>query len=143
VGNPDRGDDGAGVRLSEALLKKGVPDVLVAGTTPETCLARLIEGRFDQVVFLDAAVAGQTPGSVVFLNAAEIAARFPQVSTHRLSLGLLARTLEKESGARVWLIGVEPEHRELGKGLSPAVEKTVAALAEIIGLVSESPNQWK
>ena len=39
-----------------------------------------------------------------------MAARFPQVSTHKISLGLLAR-LDRGAVARrkAWLLGVQPE----------------------------------
>ena len=65
-------------------------EVALAHTTPEHHLARLTDGAYDHVVFLDAVDAGVAPGAVLWLEADDIQARFPQVSTHRLSLGLLA-----------------------------------------------------
>ena len=37
---------------------------------------------------------GSAPGSVVLLDSDEMAARFPQISTHKISLGLLSKQIE-------------------------------------------------
>ena len=41
VGNADYGDDALGVHLAEALVEAGVPDVIVAGNSPERYLGRV------------------------------------------------------------------------------------------------------
>lgn len=134
VGNVDRGDDGFGVRLAEALGKRCEHDIeiVVAGQTPERCLSRLAEAGFDHVVFLDAVEFGGTAGSVVFLNSAEMAARFPQVSTHKLSLGLLARLIEAGGRTRAWLLGVQPGSLAQGTGLTTPVQRSLALLADLL-----------
>ena len=108
LGNVDYGDDGLGVTLSHMLRQAGMSNVLTAGTTPEHHLASLARAGFEHVVFLDAVEFGGSPGSVVFLDSSAIAARFPQVSTHKISLGLLAQWAEA-NGMKAWLLGVEPE----------------------------------
>jgi hydrogenase maturation protease len=132
VGNPDLGDDGAGVRLAEALAARGVPDVLAAERTPERWLGRLAGERFEAILFLDAVDAGLPAGDVLLMDAATIQARFPQVSTHRLSLGVLARLLETEGGTRVVLLGIQPASLALGAGLSTAVGRTLQSLADLL-----------
>ena len=52
---------------------------------------------------------GAAPGSVVFLNSREMAARFPQISTHNISLGMLAKCVEAGGKTRAWLLGAQPE----------------------------------
>jgi hydrogenase maturation protease len=132
IGNPDRGDDGFGVRLAEALAASGVPDVIVAGTVPENHITTLIDGSFDTLVLLDAVETGAGAGSVVLLNTGEIKSRFPQVSTHKISLGTLARLIERESSATVWLLGIQPAALQEGSGLSDSAHTTTELLHRIL-----------
>ncbi|MFA6560550.1 MAG: hydrogenase maturation protease [Verrucomicrobiia bacterium] len=136
LGNTDYGDDGFGVRLAEALAEAGAPDVVVAGTTPDRFVGRVAGESFDHLIFLDAVEFGGAPGSAVFLNAEEMAARFPQISTHKISLGLLAKWAEARGSMRAWLLGVQPESLRHSAGLTPTVQRTLEALVE---LLSEMP----
>ena len=138
LGNSDYGDDGFGVRLAEALVVAGVSDVIVAGTTPDRFVGRVAGEGFDHIIFLDAVEFGGAPGSVVFLNAGEMAARFPQISTHKISLGLLANWVEAGGAARAWLLGVQPQSLKPGAGLTPTIQRTLEVLAE---LLSEMPTR--
>jgi hydrogenase 3 maturation protease len=141
LGNPDYGDDGLGIRLSEMLCHAGMANVLTAGITPERHLATLARQRFEHVVFLDAVEFGGAPGSVVFLDAGAIAARFPQVSTHKISLGLLAQWAEA-NGMKAWLLGVEPESLKPspeGQPLTAAIRVTLEALSALLQSLQLSP----
>ncbi|MCZ7639438.1 MAG: hydrogenase maturation protease [Verrucomicrobia bacterium] len=84
------------------------PDVVVAGVTPEAHLAALRGGQYDTVIFLDAVEFGGDPGAAVWLEAEQMAVRCPQISTHKLSLGLLARLIEDGRWTRVRLLGSSP-----------------------------------
>ena len=128
LGNVDCGDDGFGVSLAEALLEANVPDVIVAGTTPEDCVGRIADRGFDNLVFLDAVEFDAPPGSVVLLNAREIFARYPQISTHKISLGVLAKWIRATTGMKVWLLGVQPQSIRQGQTLTPAVSATLDLL---------------
>ena len=143
VGNVDAGDDGAGVRLAEAVAEAEIrspkseirnpgPDLLLAGLEPERHLGRLTTGDFDHVVFFDAVDCGAEPGAVVLLNAGEMASRFPQVSTHRLSLGLLGGLIQVEGRTRSWLLGIQPGTLRRGNRLSDAAQTGVDTLAELL-----------
>jgi hydrogenase maturation protease len=114
----------------------GFQDVIITGTTPERHLTRLAEGGFDNVVFLDAVEFGGTPGSVVFLNAGEMAARFPQISTHKISLGVLAKWVEANGTTKAWLLGVQPESLKPGGELTPQVQATLDVLQELLTDIS-------
>jgi hydrogenase maturation protease len=124
VGNVDYGDDGFGVYLAEELVAAGISDVIIAGTTPEYYLGRIAEQSFDHLLVIDATNFHDEPGTVVFLNATEIAAAFPQISTHKISLGVLAKALE-QAGTRVWLLGVQPESLQPGQELSATMEASM------------------
>ena len=124
IGNDALGDDGIGVLLARDLVRAGLPGVIVAGTEPERSIAAAAERGFDHLVFLDAVDVGATPGSVVWLDARAMVERFPQLSTHRISLGLLARWAESSGNIRVWLLGVQPQSLRAERRLSPEVEAT-------------------
>jgi hydrogenase 3 maturation protease len=132
LGNIDYGDDGLGVRLAEKLAAAGVPDVIVAGTMPERFIDSATADNFEYLLFLDAVEFGAQAGSVVFLNAEEMAARFPQISTHKISLGLMAKLVEEKGRTRARLLGIQPESLRSTGELSPAVKETLDLLSELI-----------
>lgn len=132
VGNPDRGDDAFGLRLAEAVRDLGHPDVILAERTPERWTERLARGGFRTVVFLDAVGMGAAPGDVIFLAGAEIAARYPQVSTHKLSLGTIARLIEAAGPTRVFLLGAQPRTVGHGAGLSAPLRTTLETLLDLL-----------
>jgi len=142
LGNVDYGDDAFGVRLGEQLMATlPAPEqaagslcawrVIVAGTSPERAIGRVVE-EFDQLVFLDAVEFGAAPGSVVFLDTRGMGMRFPQVSTHKISLGTLAQWAEANGTTRAWLLGVQPQSLRPGQPLTPAVQKSLDALVEVL-----------
>ena len=135
IGNPDRGDDGFGARLAEAVRTLGYPDVIVAERTPERYMTQLSRGDFQTVLFLDAVEMGAAPGGVVLLEGREIVARYPQVSTHKLSLGALARLIETEGSTRVFLLGVQPQSVDNTSGLSEPVQTTLEVLRDLLAEV--------
>jgi len=129
LGSSDYGDDGFGVRFAEKLIDVGIPDVIVAGTTPDRWITRL--SCFDHVVFLDAVEFGGAAGDVVFLDSAAMAARFPQISTHKIALELLAQWIEANGKTKAWLLGVQPESLQ-SLQLSSRVQNTLDALCDLI-----------
>jgi hydrogenase maturation protease len=132
VGNVDYGDDGFGVYLAESLTDAGWMDVTVAGTTPDRSVATTAEEKFDHLVFLDAVDWGGSPGAVVFLDSNRICARFPQISTHKISLGLLAKTVESNGLTKAWLLGVQPQSVQEGEALSSVVRRSMDALSSLL-----------
>ena len=130
LGNVDYGDDGFGVRLAERLSAAGIPDVIVAGTTPDRWISSF--AGFDHIVFLDAVEFGGKPGSVVFLDSAEIADRFPQISTHKISVGVLAHWVELTGNTKAWLLGAQPESLRPGQQLASTLQRTLDALRDVI-----------
>jgi hydrogenase maturation protease len=147
IGHVEQSDDGLGVALAEALVASGLPrlmpaegpcldrqgpqvSIAVAGISPECWLGCL--GHFDAVIFLDAVDFSAAPGSVAWWNAGEIRARFPQVSTHKLSLGLLASLAESNGHTRAWLLGVQPQSLCPGGPISKPVQTTLDLLCALI-----------
>jgi len=153
VGNEAWGDDGLGLRLAESLanwlaraeaqsnpLTRNHPSVSVvnAGASPERWLHFLETQMFDHVIFLDAVEFGGAPGSVVLLDAQEMIARFPLVSTHKLSLGLLARLIETGGRTHAWLLGVQPRALKPDQELTSNVQETLEIVAELVSDILET-----
>jgi len=140
IGNWDFGDDGAGLALAEAIAgrlnRSGhvslARDVIIAGSAPERMIGSAVGKGCDQLIFLDAVDFGGEPGSVIFLNADEIAPWFPQISTHKISIGLLARCINADERTAVWLLGIQPGSLKTVQGLSPAVQRIVEVLEEML-----------
>jgi hydrogenase maturation protease len=138
LGNAEYGDDAFGVRLAETVSSRlsdsgKLPEdlsILIAGTSPERFIGRLHEGCFDSLVFLDAVELGEAPGSAVFLSSGEMIAAFPQVSTHKISLGTLAKWVESSAQIRAWLLGVQPESLK-GAKITPPVQKAIDVLSDL------------
>ncbi len=139
LGNTDYGDDGLGVLLAETLAERlnrgrhasGSAEVITAGTSPERFIGTFADAGFDHLIFLDAVEFGGEPGSVFFLDAREITARFPQISTHKISLGLLASLVENET-MKVWLLGVQPGSLKTAQSLTSEVQTTLEMLEELL-----------
>ncbi len=130
VGNSDYGDDGLGVCLAQQLAAKGLPGVVVAGNTPERFIGPIADERYDTVLFLDAVELGAAPGSVILLNTEEIVARFPQVSTHKISLGMFAELIEANGITKACLLGIQPESLKAGTDLTETIQTTLNVLAD-------------
>jgi len=149
LGNIDYGDDGFGVHLAESIATRlagsGTTSlghhVINAGTTPERLIGSVKGKGYDHLLFLDAVEFGGEPGSVLLLNADETAARFPQISTHKMSIGLLARYIKTSEGTDVWLLGVQPGSLQPSQGLSASVQRTMELLDEILCTIWISRNE--
>jgi|WetSurMetagenome_2_1015567.scaffolds.fasta_scaffold359585_2 hydrogenase maturation protease len=140
LGNVDYGDDGFGAILSEEIAEhikscgeiEGAHSVVNAGTMPERFIHSIIENGFDHLIFLDSVEFGGKAGSVVFLDAEEIVNRFPQISTHKISPGLMAKWIGGNGMTKTWLLGVQPGSVKAGCGLTEEVKSTLEMLEELL-----------
>ena len=87
---------------------------------------------FDHIVFLDAVDFGGEAGSAVFLDAAQMTACFPQISTHKISLAVLAQWVEANGHTKAWLLGVQPESLRAAPQLTPSLQKTLELLSDLL-----------
>jgi len=133
VGNRLRGDDAAGPELIE-ILKKRPPDVgkeifLFDGEeVPENYLIPMANLKPNLVIIVDAVDFGSRPGTIKLFPIRQI----PQgsFSTHRLSLRFLGSYLEKETQAKIYLLGIQPKSIKLEEKLSLEVKKALSDLAD-------------
>jgi len=133
IGNVMRCDDGLGVHLVNSLrLASPSPDVglFACEMTPENFLGPVTEFQPNTILMIDAAELGEPPGSARLVDAREI--EDSGLTTHTLSLRLLATMLESATYAKVVLLAVQPKTRDFGTEVSPEVRETLDYFAELL-----------
>jgi hydrogenase maturation protease len=136
VGNPWRGDDGAGLAVARRLrgtLPDGV-DVLEREGEPTSLLDAWEDA--DALWLVDAVSSGAPPGTLHRLDAAEqeLPAGMFGASTHHFGLAEaveLARALGRLPRHTV-VFGVEGASFDTGEGLTPEVDAAAARAAEAV-----------
>ncbi|MCL4239221.1 MAG: hydrogenase maturation protease [Anaerolineae bacterium] len=138
VGNPLKGDDGAGVLVVQRLLAR--PDLppgvtVLDGGTAGLGLIPLIE-NYRRVVLVDAALMGETPGTVrrFAWREARVAGHERPLSLHQSDLAD-ALTLAEALGSlppEVIVFGVQPQHTDWEQPLSEAVARALPDLIEAL-----------
>jgi sulfhydrogenase subunit alpha len=129
IGNPDKSDDGAGVRIALELKKRENIDVLLESEIYED--ENKWKDETDRpFIFLDVVDFGQTTGKVTLLpmnyvlNNASLSHRFLPIFS-----GLMTYKQLKNA----FMLGIQPESVENGGRLSAPVRKAMhAVLAEIV-----------
>lgn len=132
VGNEQRGDDVAGVLVARALSHSQISEdvvVIEAGLAPENATAALRRFAPDLVLLVDAAEMGEAPGTVRWVEAAEIEGM--SASTHTLPLSMLADYLRLELGCEVVLLGIQPASMEYGVPVSDEVSRAVEQIVSL------------
>lgn len=139
LGNPERGDDAAGLRVVEGLRSEPPAGVRLATATGDLLrLLDVLDGA-GAAVLVDATRSGAEPGTVRRLDAStgDVTAGVEAfASSHTFDLAAtleLGRSLGRLP-PRLVIYGIEAGPLSLGGGLSPAVE---AALDEVITRVRE------
>ncbi len=133
LGNPDRGDDGAVLRVAARF--QGEAPVVLAGR-PGASLLDLLSPERDTIL-LDVVRSGSTPGTLHRIPLSELDPDLLpdlRVSSHGFGPGeaiALARALGRPLPGGVFL-GIEGEHFEPGRDLSPAVRQALPRLEEAV-----------
>ncbi len=136
VGNPELGDDGVGIRIAEMLKEKNLSGVVIidARTVPENYLGPVIEARPERILFVDACRFSGEPGEFRLFDRSEFdRLEVTGFSTHTPPLALIGELLADETGAEVYLLGINPSDNRTGTDLSPAVRQ---ALPEIVSFIT-------
>jgi len=128
VGNLLRSDDGVGCYIAEKIKSLSVN----AGENSETIYFETLKHKPDKVIIFDACDFSGKPGEWRFIDPQFIDDM--SLSTHKMPLNLVCRLIKEDTGAEVYLAGIQPCSLEPGTELSPAVKKTADLLiAEICG----------
>ncbi|MFB0527612.1 MAG: hydrogenase 3 maturation endopeptidase HyCI, partial [bacterium] len=114
IGNRLRGDDGVGPEIINR-IKNPLPSLLLfdVGEAPENYLEKIVKQKPDAIVLIDAVDFNAPPGTIKIIEKDDI--KNESLSTHNVSLNLVAKYLQKETSADVFLLGIQPETIEFGK----------------------------
>ena len=136
LGNPDRGDDGVGIRIAETFAAQALPGAVVKQRTGD--MLSLIEdwAGFAHVICVDAAALVGQPGRVHRIDAlrAPLPVAPGLASSHGIGLAevvALARTLDLLPRA-LTVFAVEGQSFEAGEQLSTDVAAQIAPVAHMI-----------
>ena len=130
VGNPLRGDDGAGPHLIERLRGYVPATLLDCEDVPENFLGQIAENQPTSVLLIDAIDFGMTPGATALLEGDELEG--VSLSTHHSSLQLFIKCLKAETATNVLVLGIQPKSTGFGDGISSEVKGTLDLLHHII-----------
>ena len=137
LGNPLRGDDGAGCQVIEELSRRELPlgIELLDGGAIGLGLLDLMEG-WERVILVDAAEMGRRPGEFLRLMPDDVLliSKPDSFSFHHAGLSealALADALGRPLPEMV-IFGIQPQKIGWGEGLSPAVEAALPALTDAV-----------
>jgi len=144
LGNPDRGDDTAGILVARRLRECGIDAVEHTGAT-----LNLLDlwTASDPVIVIDAVMSGAAPGSIQVWDPSKIRIKniLFRASTHEFSLAdtiELGRTLNRLP-AWMRIYGIEAARFETGAQPSPeilsAVERAAEEIQTMIKFIDVSP----
>ena len=151
VGQEINGDDAAGVKVAQALVKRqraGTSNaprpapfsllVVEAAHAPENCTGAIRRFAPDLVILVDAAEMGDPPGTVRWLDWREAAGL--NTSTHTLPPSMVARYLAAELSCEVALIGIQVQDTSLGAGISPPVRHAIRTVTRGLAALLLTPG---
>ena len=130
VGNPLRGDDGAGPCLIQQLKGQVDATLLDCEEVPENFLGKIAENQPNSILIIDAIDLGMRPGAVAVLEEDKL--EDATWSTHHASLQLFINCLKAETRADVLILGIQPKSTEFGSGISDEVKETLSLLQRIL-----------
>jgi len=112
--------------------------IFIGGAAPENITGAVRKFQPTHILLIDAADFGAQPGAVELLDPAQT--QNVSFSTHGLPVSMLADYLSQETGARVFLLGIQPVTTRLNDPLSKNIEtaaenlvkELAAALREVI-----------
>ena len=110
--------DRLGMYAAQKIGEEQIPGVTIflAGTVPESITGPLRRSRPEHVLFLDAADMGAKPGTIALIGPERIRASL--ITTHVLPLSVVMDYIERETGAGVTLLGIQPDFTGPDKDLS-------------------------
>ncbi len=129
-------DDGAGPAIADRLIsgmKGKLPEnirVYNGCAAPENFTGEIKRFTPDTLLIIDAADFSLPPGSVRTIDLKDISGA--AFSSHMLPIKIMVDYLEKETGCKTILIGIQPESVQYGDELSGPVAGTVKEIVKVI-----------
>ena len=131
IGNPDGGDDAIGPYIAERLDDTAKRTVLNCGTVPENYTSIVKRLHPKQLIIIDAAEMGLSPGEIRIVPKDKIGVM--HISTHGIPLSVLISYLES-SVPQITFIAIQPHYMD--GGLSVPVQQSGDKLITLL-------TQWK
>ena len=127
VGNPWRGDDGAGIEVAKRLEDKY--KVLYCESNPENYIDEVKKLKPDKLIIVDAADFLGEPGEFKKISPEEIDRH--TISTHTIPISLFVE-LVKESCGEIEIWGIQAKNTDFGNSLSIEIMEGVERLAKLL-----------
>ncbi|MCD1294464.1 hydrogenase 3 maturation endopeptidase HyCI [Methanocella sp. CWC-04] len=133
VGNRMRGDDAIGPALID-MISDNVPHAIDAENVPENFTGRIKRIDPQAIVFIDAVHFGNFPAGYTKIVEISEAGGYG-LTTHKFSLDMVMEYLKEETGADVFMIGVQPATISDTEGISPVIEDRLKAISRSISTI--------
>ena len=139
VGNELRGDDGAGPAVAQLLLGTVPWDVYDTRTAPENFMAKIIRGRPDCIVVVDAMHLGAEPGAFRLMPIEDLTGQGP--GTHGPAPLALMHLLQEQLSCSCVVLGIQPADTRFGAPIGQPVRRTVDLIARAFRLLADCPQR--
>ena len=130
VGNSLRCDDGVGPYIASQLDSSQDLTVIDAGQNPENVIDAIVELHPRRILIIDAADFGVEPGCAQLVESIHIPES--SVSTHAISLKVIARLIEEDTECKVEFLGIQPKSVTFKEELSQEVKQTADEIIKTI-----------
>lgn len=130
LGNPERGDDGAGCRVAERLSGSKDWTVIDGGMAPENFLEPIIKLKPDILVIVDTVRFEGAPGEIKVFKASDLLSG--KVSTHDMSPKLFIEYLKDSIKLKTYIVGVQPKINSFGSKMSKEVMGAIERIVNTI-----------
>ncbi|RKY31649.1 MAG: hydrogenase maturation peptidase HycI [Candidatus Omnitrophota bacterium] len=132
IGDKLKGDDGAGVFLTEKLrdFENDNLKIVIAEKNPENFLGDIKNFNPEVILFVDAVDLNSSPGDMKILNKEDLL--FTGLTTHSFPLKLIFEYLENETNSKILLLGIQPKRISFCEGLSDEVKKSVEKILSFL-----------
>ena len=121
VGNTLRCDDGVGPYIAAQLESNKSLVVIDAASNPENFIDEISALKPQRIIIIDAADFGGTLGEIRAVDRENIPES--SISTHLISLGVIASILKEDCGAEIKFLGIQPKDVNFGEGLHEEVRE--------------------
>ena len=123
IGNDLKGDDALGTFIVRNLNKPSHKIVSIdGGIVPENFTGAIKKENPTHILLVDAVDMRKAPGSVRMVHKEEISKY--SISTHSMPISFLINYLENGTGAKIALLGIQPQSMELGQEMTAEVKKS-------------------
>lgn len=133
IGNELKKDDFVGSfiarKLKNVAFSKRVL-ILDCETVPESYTDKIIEFNPSHILVIDAAHLGMRPSNFKLVDFDKVHGL--TISTHNLPLSLFAKYLERVTGAKTALLGIQPSNIEFEIGLTKELRETANEIHKVI-----------